>query len=427
MLAFDRGIKISVHDLWVQPVSGNHPVQLTQMMHIALRGLTWTTDGKEIVYSGTDERQKAYELGLWRISALGGEPERVPDIGAKVAYPSISPKGNRLAYVQRSETDSNILRLPGPKLSVEERSASRFISSTKDDGFPSYSSDGEKVAFLSDRTGYGNIWVCNSDGSSPRQLTNFESFVSPPLWSPTGRHLLFWSDKELNPDVYVVGLDGSTPRRLTDHKKADWGRSWSRDGKWVYFASSRTEPWQIWKVSVEGGEPIQVTHGGGAYGEESPDGKTLYFGKGDNSGVWQVPTDGGKETCFLDRENLWILPSAMEKIYLVARTEREWSLGYLNPQTREVTQIFENLGNEDFKAYDLAEDGAVFLIANSVPGGEEWWIEFVNFQTREVTEIIRQTSSTAPRDIAVSPDGQSILIEESGDLDYDIWLAENFR
>ena len=51
---------------------------------------------------------------------------------------------------------------------------------------PSFSPDGKKVAFESDRLGYSDIWVCESDGSNCSQLTSLHTISGTARWSPDG-------------------------------------------------------------------------------------------------------------------------------------------------------------------------------------------------------------------------------------------------
>src|SRR4051794_33456596 len=74
---------------------------------------------------------------------------------------------------------------------VDDSPAAQSISST-DDYHPQYSPDGSKIAFASRRSGKEEIWVVNSDGSSPVQLTSFNGPATGcPRWSADGKSLAF--------------------------------------------------------------------------------------------------------------------------------------------------------------------------------------------------------------------------------------------
>ena len=66
------------------------------------------------------------------------------------------------------------------------------------DSQPSVSPDGTKIAFVSDRDGSENLWICNLDGSDPKQLskTTQDDFESP-SWTPDGDYILV-SRKQAN-------------------------------------------------------------------------------------------------------------------------------------------------------------------------------------------------------------------------------------
>ena len=157
--------------------------------------------------------------------------------------------------------------------------------------------------FVSERSGHPEIWVCNSEGLSPLQLTSFQGpAVTTPRWSPDGRRIAFDSDaNEGRFDIWVIGADGGKPVRMTTHPANDGNPSWSHDGRWIYFDSARTGEQQIWKMPADGGEAIQLTRDGGYAPLESPDGKFLYYTKylWDTS-LWRVPVDGGQSAKVLE-------------------------------------------------------------------------------------------------------------------------------
>src|SRR5574341_1422874 len=60
------------------------------------------------------------------------------------------------------------------------------------------------------------IWVCDSNGSNPVQLTSFGGpQVSGPRWSPDSQSIAFWAVVAGNPDAYVISANGGGAQRLT--------------------------------------------------------------------------------------------------------------------------------------------------------------------------------------------------------------------
>ena len=156
---------------------------------------------------------------------------------------------------------------------------------------------------MSDRSGFLEIWSCDSDGSNLQQLTSFGGpNVTTPRWSPDGTQIAFDSDAGGQYDIWVIDAAGGKPRRMTNHPANDGNPSWSGDGRWIYFDSARTGQQQVWKMPASGGDPVQVTFDGGFAPVESPDGKFLYYFKDlMDTDVWRIPTDGGQASKVLER------------------------------------------------------------------------------------------------------------------------------
>lgn len=383
-LAFSRMSSPGVEDIYLTPSDGGEAKRLT-FDNRDVTDLNWTADGREIVFISYREG----DAGLWRVSALGGTPERVVTaVGYNIARLSISRQGERLAYSQLF-VDTNIWRAERPGANGKASAPAMLISSSKADSAPQYAPGDKRITFKSDRSGSLEIWTCDADGSNPVQLTSFNGpQAASPCWSPDGRQIAFDARPEGNPDIYVIGAEGGRPRRLTEDLAEETAPSWSRDGRWIYFESNRSGSKQIWKLPATGGEARQITTGGGSVAHESVDGKFLYYTRGNNvAGIWCVPIDGGEEILIVD-----------------AHKAGYWS------------------------AWTVVEQGVYFLTAEQLARPA---IEFFSFKTNTVIEVAVLAKPfrpwTNPEGLSVSSDGRWILFTQEDRADMDLMLVENFH
>jgi tricorn protease len=143
---------------------------------------------------------------------------------------------------------------------------------------PALSPDGSKIAFCY----AGDIWIVSATGGEARRITSHPSYDSHPIFSPDGTALAFASQRTGGGNIYVISLkSGSTPRRLTYHNMSAPPSAWSPDGQWIYFTSRYNGlGGEIFKIHIDGGTPIRTagdsleTHYNITI---SPDGKTLAF------------------------------------------------------------------------------------------------------------------------------------------------------
>ena len=382
LLAFVRSVSIANADIYLMPATGGEAQRLT-FENTSIRGLSWTSDGKDLVFAS---RRGGSTYNLWKIAIAGGQPERLTTAERDVYSPTISRQANRLAYSQ-SLMDGNIWRIALHNPRGRDESPQKLISSTQEESGPQYSPDGSRIVFASRRSGSFEIFVCDSDGTNSRQLTNIGGpLTGTPRWSPDGRQIAFDSWIEGNADIYVINADGGKPRRLTYDPDEDVTPSWSRDGRWIYFGCTQSGGMQIWKVPAAGGPAVQVTKQGGFEGFESNDGKYFYFAKGRAMpGIWRVPVGGSEESLVTDQHQagMW----------------RYWA---------------------------VSDKGIYFATAEN---SSHPIIEFFSFDNNKITTIARLDKPLFKTDpgLAISPDGQSLLVLQMDQSGSDIVLAENFR
>jgi dipeptidyl aminopeptidase/acylaminoacyl peptidase len=204
--------------------------------------------------------------------------------------------GRHFVY-SRVRRDTNIWRARIPRPGEPPSEAELFISSTRREGKPSFSPDGQSIAFTSMRSGPAEIYIAKADGSSPVQRTTFGGpLMGYAQWSPDGQWLTFHARPEGQADVFVMPSVGGPPKRLTTDPGDDTMPTYSHDGQSIYFASSRSGQVEIWRMPASGGSAVPITSTGGERPLESPDGKSVFYFALDGTGVRSVPVGGGPST-----------------------------------------------------------------------------------------------------------------------------------
>jgi Tol biopolymer transport system component len=368
-------------DLWVQPANGKGEARRVTFgkYDAILPGLTWTADSRELVFSPAVSHPT-----LMRVAVAGGEPRQLAGVGQDATMASVS--GNRMVYVQANQPSAAIWRLPGRSAPPGKRAPEKVVVSSADDVNPDYSPDGRRIAFSSDRSGVENIWICDSDGSNPVQLTSFEKHTGTPRWSPDGRRIAFDSLEAGDWNIYVIDADGGVPRRLTPEAASDNTATWSRDGRSLFFVSDRSGDPQLWKIPVDGGGgAIQLTRKGAEpFPKASPDGAFVYYAK-PSADLWRVPVDGGEEIRVLDRA-----------------PRDAWTLG---------------------------RAGVYYAAFENIDGGrhQRATIRYFDFKSRETKELFTKSGLFDWAYLALSPDEQWILYGERPANTSELMLVENFR
>ena len=114
-----------------------------------------------------------------------------------------------------------------------------------------------QIVFISHRDGHfrddipgipdvptSEIYVMDADGGNQRRLTNNPASDYAPSWSPDGKRIVFVSDRDGHVDangwptgdIYVMDADGGNPQNLTNNPFHDSLPSWSPDGKRIAFS-----------------------------------------------------------------------------------------------------------------------------------------------------------------------------------------------
>ncbi|MBN1811906.1 MAG: PD40 domain-containing protein [Anaerolineae bacterium] len=163
------------------------------------------------------------------------------------------------------------------------------------DHHPAWSPDGSRIVFASAREEAVRLYVMDADGGNvqPLNVSGYE-----PRWSPDGSRIAFVSEEDGDPDIYVVDADGIGARNLTNNNDTDYAPDWSPDGSHLVFETDREEgDFEIYVMAADGANPVNLSHhaeGWDGTPTWSPDGQSIAFSsrRNDNVDIYIMDADG---------------------------------------------------------------------------------------------------------------------------------------
>ena len=242
----------------------------------------WSPDGKELVFA---RPQGSGDLALWKIHVENGrESQLTHPSSALDAQPTWSFDGDRIAFVRVAAGRFSLW--------VLERGEPRPLL---DDGHrhttPVWSADSRRVGFNTNR-GAPSFWELELATGDLRQILSFA--LAFPVTGKTGA--LAYADSSHQVDIYWMERDGSSQERLTAYTRGNFWPRVAPDGGRVVYHSDRTGNWEIWRLDRLTGEERKLTEDDATdvMPDWSPDGEEIAFmsNRGGAFHVWTMKADG---------------------------------------------------------------------------------------------------------------------------------------
>src|SRR5690606_11620254 len=131
--------------------------------------------------------------------------------------------------LMREDGNSNIYTMD-----LRSRNTTRLTNSNSIDTSPSYSPDGSRIVFTSDRGGRPHICTMGADGSNPQRISFGDGTYSTPVWSPRGDLIAFTKQTAGEFQIGVMRTDGSGERILSSGRLQE-GPTWAPNGRVLMF------------------------------------------------------------------------------------------------------------------------------------------------------------------------------------------------
>jgi dipeptidyl aminopeptidase/acylaminoacyl peptidase len=282
-----------------------------------------------------------------------------------------------------------------PNAQVEPRSLTiEKLYMTRQVGRPTWSPDGNSIAFIANMSGRNNLWVVPAEGGWPVQLTVSDQRQTSPAWSPDGKWIAYQSDYDGDEqwDIFLVSPKTGKVVNLTQTREiAEINPTWSPDGRYLaYEVKPKTSA--AYEIDIYDMVMREVKH----LTTNTPQDKSNYGPIWSKDGRYIIYT---QEQAKGTDSNVFVAEIATGKSTLLTAHE----------------------GEQRFSANDVSPDGKrVLLTANAFNGYQN--IGQIEIATKKITWLTKDKWEI--RGHAFSPDDKHITFSANVDGNEDIYLFD---
>lgn len=190
----------------------------------------------------------------------------------------------KIAYIAVQDNDST----PTYQLMIADydgENAAPVLISKQPIMSPTWSPDGNSVAYVSFENGFPAIYISNINTGKRRLIINSAGLNSAPNFSPDGRQLAVVLTRASTPAIYTINLQTGALRKITRVNAINTAPQWSANGKKILFTSDRGGTPQLYDINVASKVVQRLTFNGdyNANGQWINGKNIVYLHRGDDS------------------------------------------------------------------------------------------------------------------------------------------------
>ncbi|TQV84955.1 winged helix-turn-helix domain-containing protein [Aliikangiella coralliicola] len=277
-IAVTRREESLVEDIFLVELQTRESRQLT-FGQGDIRGLAWHPDGKRIVFGSENfGAREGYVISL--------DDNKITQLNIPgFSYPSFFPNSHEVVF-HSWQVLSHISYLS--LLEVVAATPFPLVQSEFNHGSPHYSQRANRLVYVSNESGYNEIWSSAVDGSQRKKLTNMKTNLSSPRWSYDGESVAFLGPKKerLGDNLYVLNVKTRSIKKLVSPFNEHYRPSWRRDDSAVIAAASQNNESKLYVFSLDGSNPKSLGNSSAVFAIQATD-NSVWFTKGRNQGLWR--------------------------------------------------------------------------------------------------------------------------------------------
>jgi Tol biopolymer transport system component len=367
--------------IWLIPWPGG-PARhvMADAEYLATTGsMSWMPDSRRLVLSGAPLQGGSSRLLMADTVAgilsplTGGKDEE--------GFPSVSPDGSRIAFASH-RSGMDLVQFP-----IDGSPPEPLLSTSRSESRPDLSDSGV-LAYVTDADGGPSVRIRSGNDLGTRTIGDGAGFerdraIAPndPRLSRDGQRVAV-STYAAEHLVWIYPTAGGSPVRLDSETTDQHGPSWSPDGNWIAYRRLIKSQWEIVKMPLGGGKAVRLDDAspGGGTTDWSPTGEWVAHSRPD--GLHLVSPDGASRAVLAGLTTNWFRFSHDGSRLLAARRG--------------------DRGRWELSTWDVAAG-------------------------REIRSIVLPLASSANvQGLALSPDDKRIVLGAGTDTS-DIWLLEQFE
>ncbi len=329
-----------------------------------------------------------------------------------------------------------------PNAHVEPKSLTiEKLYMTRQVGRPTWSPDGNSIAFISNMSGRNNIWVVSAEGGWPTQLTVSDQRQASPAWSPDGKWIAYQSDYDGDElwDIFLVSPKTGKVVNLTNTREiAEIDPTWSPDGRYLaYLVKPKTSA--AYEIDIYDtvmrdvkrlttGTPQDRRNSNPVW---SKDGKYIVYSqdqaKGTDSNIFIANVATGRSTLLTPHEgekiysNHDISPDG-KHVLITSNAENGYdNVGLLEIATKNISWITKD--KWEIRAGEFSPDGKRITFTANVDGNEAIYLHDLATGKSTALPIPKGLNEPAGGHSAFTKDGTRLLYFHNGPTaPGDLWV-----